>query len=823
MGPTRAEQRGALPLAWLSAAAMFALPPRAAHAESSPWQSYQTVVQRAAEAQVGDNFGLAVALDETLAAISACDAAAGAGRVHVFVRRDSTWSEEPTPLVPRELSPGARFGFALDVSGELVATGAPYDGDTGSAFVFEKTPRGWAGLKLPYMETGVDSSFGYSVAADGDTVVVGAPDADTLALAAGAAYVFVRDGSGWKQQGPALLAADEAGLGERENHQFGFAVTLKGNVLVASALGEAAAYVFERTGSTWKRTARLTQSDPQYFDEFGVAVSVYGKVIAVGADLHDDTAHGEDAGLVYVYRRSEGAWASPESERVNGVAGWAGGAFGFRLSLAQGGMIAGASSGDPGNTAYFLRDRGHFEAFDPVTPEDLKIGDVFGRDVAMAGQGVLVGVPNWYGGLGSARFFGLPLGDACDSSIDCVQAICADHVCCDTACSGGCETCLAEYQDAGADGVCGLVSAGKDPHAACSPARCSEDGLSETPAATCGVGACIDAVSRSCAGFACRDGQCLTDCDDHDDCDQARGFSCSKGACSVPLGGACLTSDVCESGYCSESDGVCCDRACDGRCESCLAAKKGAGRDGTCAPIPDGSDPDQECEADASGGCRATGDCDGAGDCRRFAASSVSCGVTTCSGQISRGRHCSGEGDCVDADVDCGAYRCSDGNCPRHCADHDDCTEGSFCGAGSCLPARANGVDCGADHECESGQCAGGECASADRCSRDGYTRIPLRGKPEECAPFVCRAGDCLKICAGGDECAAEFDCNPTNHLCEQVQSHRGGVSGCSTSAPSLPGGQTMSCLLLAVPLVLRARRHRATSSRVHQRTKEQR
>jgi hypothetical protein len=72
-------------------------------------------------------------------------------------------------------------------------------------------------------------------------------------------------------------------------------------------------------------------------------------------------------------------------------------------------------------------------------------------------------------------------------------------------------------------------------------------------------------------------------------------------------GSACASGDDCPGGFCA--DGLCCDRACDGPCEACDLA----GSEGVCAPVPDGSDPDDEC-AGASA-CNASGICELARTC----------------------------------------------------------------------------------------------------------------------------------------------------------------------------------------------------------------
>ncbi len=73
-------------------------------------------------------------------------------------------------------------------------------------------------------------------------------------------------------------------------------------------------------------------------------------------------------------------------------------------------------------------------------------------------------------------------------------------------------------------------------------------------------------------------------------------------------GSGCFSGSECPSGFCA--DGVCCDRACDGACESCNLPTIS----GTCAPIPAGTDPDGECAGAST--CNASGVCELARTCR---------------------------------------------------------------------------------------------------------------------------------------------------------------------------------------------------------------
>ncbi len=94
---------------------------------------------------------------------------------------------------------------------------------------------------------------------DGNTALIGSPDNAPGLI--GAAWVFVRSGSTWAQQGAKLSPNDEAGEGE-----FGTSLALSndGNIALIGALydnntTEGAAWTFTRSGSTWAQEgAKLT-------------------------------------------------------------------------------------------------------------------------------------------------------------------------------------------------------------------------------------------------------------------------------------------------------------------------------------------------------------------------------------------------------------------------------------------------------------------------------------------------------------------------------------------------------------------------------------
>src|SRR5262249_28586387 len=159
---------------------------------------------------------------------------------------------------------------------------------------------------LKASNTDAADRFGYSVAISGDTIVVGAygesskatgingNQSDNSANLAGAAYVFVRSGTAWRQQ--AYLKASNTDAGDR----FGNSVAVSGDTVVVgavlessnatgvngdqinnSAAGAGAAYVFVRSGATWNQQAYLKASNTDAADQFGVSVAISGDTVVV--------------------------------------------------------------------------------------------------------------------------------------------------------------------------------------------------------------------------------------------------------------------------------------------------------------------------------------------------------------------------------------------------------------------------------------------------------------------------------------------------------------------------------------------------------------
>ena len=116
--------------------------------------------------------------------------------------------------------------------------------------------------KIVSSDLQVGDDYGYSVALEGDTAVVGARYEDTGGTSAGSVYVFTRSGTSWSQQAKLNASDPNAYAG------FGLSVGISGDSVIigawgndTTAAGAGAAYVFTRSGTSWSEEAKLTASD----------------------------------------------------------------------------------------------------------------------------------------------------------------------------------------------------------------------------------------------------------------------------------------------------------------------------------------------------------------------------------------------------------------------------------------------------------------------------------------------------------------------------------------------------------------------------------
>ena len=231
---------------------------------------------------------------------------------------------DPNKLTASDGLRGDEFGISVAVDGDTAVIGAYLDDTTngdnsGSAYVFTRDSDGkWSQVaKLTASDGDTSDEFGYSVAVNGETVVVGAHLDDHTDGAGdtdddeGAAYVFTKPFIGWADM---TQTAKLTAFGAAAGDEFGISVAVDGNTILVGAhqndSDDGAAYVFTKPYTGWansNETAKLIASDAAADDEFGISVALDGDTAVIGARQDDD--NGNQSGSAYVFTKVSGVWS----------------------------------------------------------------------------------------------------------------------------------------------------------------------------------------------------------------------------------------------------------------------------------------------------------------------------------------------------------------------------------------------------------------------------------------------------------------------------------------------------------------------------------
>jgi hypothetical protein len=281
--------------------------------------------------------------------------------------------------------------------------GAAAEPLSGAAWVFVRSGSTWTqqGPKLRPSDESGPGQFGISVAlsGDGNTALIGG---DTDSVDTGAAWVFARSGGKWSQQGAKLTGKGESGPG-----RFGESVALSSDGSVALIGGifdegtEGAAWVFARTGASWtqqgsKLVPKAGEETPAGRFGRGVALSADGSIGLVGAG--SDGALEE--GAVWAFARGSGTWSQqgPKLTEKPGE-GTKEGHFGTSVAISAAGdtaLVGAPGDGEHGAAWVFTRSGASWSEQGPkLTPSDAAGNTEFGAGVALSSDGntALIGGP----------------------------------------------------------------------------------------------------------------------------------------------------------------------------------------------------------------------------------------------------------------------------------------------------------------------------------------------------------------------------------------------------------------------------------------------
>lgn len=308
----------------------------------------------ASDGSTGNEYGWAVSISGNYAVVGAYKKASA-----YVLYKDQGGTDNWGQV--KKLAPtgaGDAFGFSVAISGDYVVVGdidAGYN-LTGAAFIFNRNEGGtnqWGQVKkITASDADEAKYFGYSVAIDGNYVVVGSyrdyGEKASPVLFAGAAYIYNKDypsANNWGER-KKIVSSDRTA-----NDYFGTSVSISGDYVVVGATGETldqggggsltnagAAYVFYRNQGTtngWGELRKIVASDRTSNDYFGQSVSISGYYVTVGTKFK---------GAAYVFYKTQGGTTNWGQVNKLTPTGESMGGFGNSVSMTNAYIIAGAYS-----------------------------------------------------------------------------------------------------------------------------------------------------------------------------------------------------------------------------------------------------------------------------------------------------------------------------------------------------------------------------------------------------------------------------------------------------------------------------------------------
>jgi hypothetical protein len=352
-------------------------------------------------------FSVAISADGSTAIVGGQNDNGGQGAAWIYTNNGGIWSQQGSKLVGTGNVGAAKQGYSVAISadGNTAMVGGGYDNNMqGAVWVYTRTGTTWTQQGEKLIGTGVINyafqGCSISLSADGNTAVIGG-NRDNNAI--GAAWIFVREGNVWTQQGSKLIGTGN--FDGMVQQGISVAISADGNTVAVGANqdfnNKGAVWVYKRNASTW------TQEGSKLVGSGAIAESQQGSSVALSADGNTLLvgAHGDQAsqGAAWIYARSGSAWTQ-QGSKLLAVGGTGSSNFGKSVTLSADGntAIIGASADNNGEGAAWVYTRiGNVWAQQPsklfgTGVSNLTTGAGQGYSVSLSADGntAIVGGPN---------------------------------------------------------------------------------------------------------------------------------------------------------------------------------------------------------------------------------------------------------------------------------------------------------------------------------------------------------------------------------------------------------------------------------------------
>ncbi|MCK4663979.1 MAG: immunoglobulin domain-containing protein [Bacteroidales bacterium] len=338
------------------------------------WQEIQKIV--ASDRGQEDNFGKAVSISGNYIVVGAFrededingeNTLTSAGSAYIFFNNEGVW-EETQKITASDREAANYFGRNVSMCENYIIIGA-YENTTdasgensiskaGASYIFYNNAGTWEEMqKIVASDRAFEDRFGASVAISNNYAVVGAyyenedENGNNTLNDAGSAYIFYNNAGTW-QEVQKIVASDRA-----YQDYFSISVAIYGDYIMIGAWYEdedesggntmensGSAYVFYNNEGVWQETQKLTASDRNIQDVFGLSISISGNYAIINSYNDDEDANGENfldcAGSAYIFYNNAGIWE--ETQKIVASDRAEGDLFGRTIAIDNNIIISGA-------------------------------------------------------------------------------------------------------------------------------------------------------------------------------------------------------------------------------------------------------------------------------------------------------------------------------------------------------------------------------------------------------------------------------------------------------------------------------------------------
>ena len=291
------------------------------------------------------------------------------GAAWIYTRTAGAWSQQGSKLVGKgavgAYGPYQGSSVAISSDGNTAIVGGVGDNSfAGAAWIFIRVGGVWTQQGSKLTGTGATGNAqqgeSVSISGDGNTAIVGGYDDQG---GAGAVWVYTRTAGVWTQQGSKLVGTGNVGQGAGQRRSV--SISSDGNTIITGGPGYGgeyntidAAWVFTRTGGVWTQQGKLLGTGAMgkngVYQGTSVSISSDGNTAIVGGWKDNN-----GIGAAWVFTRSGGGWTQQGNKLTGtGVTG-TGTRQGWSVSISSDGnkAIVGGSGDSNGIGAAWVYTR----------------------------------------------------------------------------------------------------------------------------------------------------------------------------------------------------------------------------------------------------------------------------------------------------------------------------------------------------------------------------------------------------------------------------------------------------------------------------------